>query len=566
MSDLFFLALRRLRAPLLALIFVYAVATFGMVLIPGQTPDGEPYRLSFFYAFYFVSFMGTTIGFGELPYAFTDTQRAWVLVCIYTSVITWLYAIGNVLRLVQDTTFQKAIKERAFRSSISRIDQPFYIICGFGETGRMINRGLSRLGILTVVIDYSEDSTRSLELEDLRFAPITLNADASAPENLLRAGLNKSVCKGAIAVTENDHTNLQIAVSCKLLNSAVPVICRSEIKDEADNMASFGTDAIINPFSTFARRLNMLAHKPDLHRVQNWLINQHSAEHLSDRPLPTGRWILCGFGRLGKAILENLRSDDIEIVVVDADPIASHAPEGAIVGRGTEAKTLKEAGIDQANLIIAASDDDANNLSALITAKQLNSDIYTIGRVSKEANQILFKQAYCDYIMRRSQLVANEVLTTISRPLVSKFIRYSGSLSDEDIAALIQSIEKLTQRHDPITVRLVLQKDRAPALVNHLESGQKLTIGEICYHETFENAHCLPLLLERNGVSHIMPASQFELQLNDQLLVCGNRKHLTLPERLKDNGELIDSLINKNPHHIPLLRWLSRKRNHSSMA
>ncbi len=42
-----------------------------MVLIPGMDDDGKVYHLSFFDAFYFVSYMASTIGFGEAPYTFT---------------------------------------------------------------------------------------------------------------------------------------------------------------------------------------------------------------------------------------------------------------------------------------------------------------------------------------------------------------------------------------------------------------------------------------------------------------------------------------------------------------
>ena len=62
--------------------------------------------MNFFHAFYFVSFMGSTIGFGEIPYAFTDAQRAWVLITIYTSVVAWLYTIGTLLSLIQDQAHQ----------------------------------------------------------------------------------------------------------------------------------------------------------------------------------------------------------------------------------------------------------------------------------------------------------------------------------------------------------------------------------------------------------------------------------------------------------------------------
>jgi Trk K+ transport system NAD-binding subunit len=518
--------------------------------------------MSFFHAFYFVSITATTIGFGEIPYPFTDTQRAWALICAYTSVVAWLYAIGNMLKLLQDPTFINAIAERTFAKNIKDIDQPFYIICGYGETGMFINQGLSQLGIQTVIIERNHERTNSLELEDLSLPAIILNADTTDPRNLEYAGLHHGKCAGIIAVTEDDHTNLMVAVASKLLNKNVPVICRSEIQDEADNMASFGTNVIVNPFLIFANRLNLMAHDPSLHHIQNWFINQHSAQHLTERPLPKGLWIICGFGRLGKSIEAILAKDGIEMVVIDPDPIQSGAPKGSIVGRGTEAKTLLEAGISDASVIVAASNDDANNLSVMITAHQINKQIYTIGRVNDEENQSLFMQANCDYIMRRSQLVANEVLTSISRPLVSKFIKYSSSLKDDSTERLIKEIDKLTGRHDPITWRLLLNAEQAPALTSHLEQGLPLSVGQICQNQLLPRSRCMPLLLQRGSVSHLLPSSDTPLMLDDELLVCGRRRSLLLPQRLRENSELIDTLINKNPRHIPLLRW--RRRNASA--
>ena len=568
MSDIFFLVLRRLRTPLILLIAVYAIATFGMTLIPGVDPNGQVWKMSFFHAFYFVSFMGTTIGFGEIPYPFTDTQRAWVLVCIYTSVIAWLYAIGNMLRLLQDETFQNALARGVFERSIRRIDETFYIICGYGATGALINRGLSELSLQTVIIDNNADKTRSLELQDFARVPIVLNADATEPESLLAAGINNPHCGGIIAVTHNDHTNLQVAVGSKLLKPQIRVICRSEIEDEAENMASFGTDDIINPFLTFARRLNLLTHKPLLHRVQNWFINQHSVEHIANeisrQGLPKGHWVLCGYGRLGKAIEARFNSkldnEDVKLVVVDIDPLESDAPISAIQGRGTEAKTLIEAGIKEASVVIAASNDDANNLSVLITAKQLNKKLVTIGRVSKEANHSLFVKAKCDYIMRRSQVVANEVLTLISRPLVTNFVRYSSSLNRDDTEQLINQVNHLTGNTPPVTYRLILDDENAPALASHIKSGRPLTIADITHNDLLPKADCIPLLLQRNSLSELLPKGEHTLELGDELLVCMKRDGTNLMQHMNHNEELIDSLINNNRHHIPLLRWMTRSK------
>ena len=564
MSDIIFLVLRRLRIPLILIISVYAIATLGMTLIPGKTPDGEIWYMSFFHAFYFVSFMGTTIGFGEIPYEFTDNQRVWVLVCIYTSVISWLYGIGTTLRLLQDETFLHAMSQQAFQLSVKRLTEPFYVICGYGETGRLINKGLSELGIQTVIIDINPERIRSIELENLSVDPIIMCADITEPHNLEVAGITHPQCQGVIAITNDDHINLQVAVASKLIHQKVNVICRSEIEDEAENMASFGTNVIVNPYLTFARRLSLLTDNPQLHKIHNWFINQHSTEHISEdilsTGLPKGKWILCGYGRFGKAIHELLDTDEIEIVIIDAHPENNNAPEHTIIGRGTEAQTLIQAGISDATVVIAASDDDANNLSVLITAKQLNNDILTVGRVSKEANHSLFISADCDYVMRRSQVVANQTLTIISRPLVTKFIKYSSSLDQENTNKLVRDISSLTNERNPVTWRLVINEKNAPAIARYMRNTGSLSIEQLTRHPDLPDIDAIPLLLERNGVSHLMPESTQALQINDEILWCCKRHVNTLAQRLTDNDELLDSLINNNTHHIPLLRWMSRRK------
>ncbi|MCK4704799.1 MAG: potassium transporter TrkA, partial [Gammaproteobacteria bacterium] len=127
--------LRRMRAPFLILIGVYSITILGMVLIPGVDDQGNVWRMSFFHAFYFVSFTATTIGFGEIPYALTDAQRLWALVTVYSTVIAWFFALGKILGLIQNKAFKDAVAINKFKNDIKALHQPFYLICGFGETG-----------------------------------------------------------------------------------------------------------------------------------------------------------------------------------------------------------------------------------------------------------------------------------------------------------------------------------------------------------------------------------------------------------------------------------------------
>ena len=50
-SASIFLVMRRMRAPLIVLIVIFAVSTVGLTLIPGQDSAGRPWRMGFFDAF-----------------------------------------------------------------------------------------------------------------------------------------------------------------------------------------------------------------------------------------------------------------------------------------------------------------------------------------------------------------------------------------------------------------------------------------------------------------------------------------------------------------------------------
>lgn len=275
--NIVYLILRRMRRPLLTLILVYAVAVLGLVLIPGQDDSGNLWHMDFFHAFYFVSFMSTTIGFGEIPYAFTGGQRMWVTFTLYCTVVAWIYAIGNLLTLVQNQTFQQAVRENLFARRIRRLPEPFYLVCGYGETGSELVRALTNRDRHAVVIDIDSDRVNLLQLENLRQHVPGLHADASLPAHLLEAGLKHPLCEGVVALTNVGEVNLKVAITSKLLHPEIKVICRAESRDIEDNMASFGTDYIIDPFDTFANHLATALQAPGLYLLHEWLSGMNEA-------------------------------------------------------------------------------------------------------------------------------------------------------------------------------------------------------------------------------------------------------------------------------------------------
>jgi Trk K+ transport system NAD-binding subunit len=524
MNRVIFLILRRMRAPLVVLIAAYAISIIGLVLIPGADAEGNPWRMDFFHAFYFVSYMATTIGFGELPYAFTEAQRLWTVIAVYLTVISWLYAIGKILSLVQDSAFRQAVVEQAFARGVRHIAEPFYIVCGYGDTGSLLVRTMVQRNMRVVVVDIEPERINELELEDLDLYVPGLCADASLSLTLNEAGLLHKHCVGVVALTDSDPVNLKIAITTKLLHPGIKVICRAETHDAEANMASFGTDRIINPYDTFAHRLALALHSPGTHLLYEWLTSVPDTELPLPLYPPHGTWLLCGYGRFGKAMKENLTHEGIATVIIEADPEGTGCSEFCVVGRGTEAETLIAAGVDQAVGIVAGTDDDANNLSIAMTAAQLNPDIFMVARQNKCDNDDVFQAALLDLVMQRSEIIARDILALLTTPLLDQFLRLILDESNEWANEQVSRLTAVTGELVPDVWSFHVDEHDAPALMRALAEGRRVLLGELSRdpRDRDRSLECLPLLLlRRNHEALLLPADDIHLEVGDELLFSG---------------------------------------------
>ncbi len=524
MNKVIFLILRRMRAPLVVLIVAYAVSILGMVLIPGTDAEGNPWRMDFFHAFYFVSYMATTIGFGELPYQFNEAQRMWTVVAVYLTVIAWLYAIGKILALIQDPAFKQAVVENSFARGVSHMREPFFIICGYGDTGSLLVRAMAQRNMRTVVVDTNPERINELELEDLHVYVPGLCADASLTLTLQEAGLQHRHCAGVVALTDDDQVNLKIAITTKLLHPGIKVICRAETHDAEANMASFGTDRIINPYNTFAQRLALALHSPGTHLLYDWLTGVPEAPLPVPLYPPHGTWLLCGYGRFGKAVKENLDREGVNTVIVESDPEGTGCAGFCVVGRGTEAETLRTAGVEQAAGIVAGTDNDANNLSIVMTAAQLNPDLFMVARQNKRDNHEIFQAALLDLVMQRSEIIARDIFAVITTPLLGDFLRLTLKQSNEWANEQVSRLTAVVGENVPDIWYFPVDDMHTPALLEVLDAAGHVRIDDLSRdsRDRDERLSCLPLLLMRKEQEAVLfPQGDVSLQPGDQLLFAG---------------------------------------------
>ena len=526
MHNVISLLLRRMRLPLIILISTYAISVVGLTLMPGIDDQGNPWRMDFFHAIYFVSFLGSTIGFGEIPYAFTGAQRMWTTFTIYAAVVSWLYAIGTILTVIQDRAFLRVLAFSSFARKVRRLQEPFYILCGYGDASRLLVRELSERCIHCVVVEKDREKIQDLVVEDLPDYVPGLNEDATNSNILIAAGLKRPNCRGVIALTGDDHSNLTIAITSKLLAPGLQVICQSDAKDSAANMASFGTDHIIDPFEIFASRFAMMFHSPSMYLVYEWMTAVHDAP-LSDfkRP-PTGTWVLCGFGRFGKAVRESIAIEGVKTRLIEADTEATGAPLDTVEGRGTEAITLLEADIQNAAGVIAGTDNDANNLSVLITARYLNPGLFTVARQNQQKKDPIFRAADIDLIMQPGTIVAQHILGLILAPLLGDFFRLTHNQNEEWANVLVSRIAGVVDEVTPETWELEISPRQAPAVSGCLIRRDKVLLKDICSNpkNRSELLPCVPLLIKRDGECILLPDMEECLQSGDQILFCGRQE------------------------------------------
>ncbi len=462
-----FLLLRRLRSPLIVLIVVYAVAVLGFTLITGVDDQGRPWRMGFFHAFYFVSFLGTTIGLGEIPYAFNDAQRMWALLSIYGTVVAWLYGIGQLLSTLQDPLFKRIVHENRVGNAVRRMREPFVLCCGYDDAGTLVTRELADHGIRSVVVDLRAERVDAVEVDELRMAVPALRADAIDPSALIRAGVTHPFCMATLALTGNDRTNLAITLTAKLLNPTREVVCVAHKHLDQASMAKAGADHIINPHDTFADRLVVAMRAPSLHVIYEALTTQTANAMGTPLLVPRGRWLVCGYGRFGRTVRRQLLREDIEVTVVDDKAPADEA-DGIVNGSAADIEVLRQVKAEAADAIVVATDNDTDNLAIAVMLRELNPAAFLVMRQNQRRNTPLFRALAADIVTLSGHVVAAEVLRHIRAPQLSYFLKLARQ---EDEAWAHGLLERMRERigHDTVEAwSLTIDARHTPAVVGAL--------------------------------------------------------------------------------------------------
>ena len=507
-TDAVFVLLRRMRAPLIVVIVTFSVNVVGMMLMPGQDAAGNPRHLTFFDSFYQMAITLTTVGYSEVPYAFSYPQRMWLTLSIFTLVIAWAYGIGVLLSALQDRAFQNALSKQRFRRRIRRLEEPFLLILGYGRAGQMVSRELDERHRRFVVIDSDQERIDSIAADAFTIDVAALQGDCQDPAVLGMAGLGLDNCQGVLALTDDDDANLAAVMSVMLLRPDLQVIASCVDSAVQYRMEDFGPAAVINPLDRYGGYLALAVHRPITYQLMTWLMDndQHRLPELRTG-MAEGRWVLCGDGEFAEQVAADLRAARLEVDQISTP--SERVQLGHAVG------------------VVVGTDNDMTNIAIAEHARIANPDAFVSVRQQDGMHQRLLTALDVDSVFVPTDLVAREALARIVNP---HFWRFIEEAVQQDETWAIQTRDELVRRCGhavPERDVITLSAAQAPAVVRWL-AGHDLSLGDLLRNPDDRDRplRAVVLLLVRDKELILTPQDGTALHEGDQLLLAGTEDGL----------------------------------------
>ena len=205
--------------------------------------------------------------------------------------------------------------------------------------------------------------------------------------------------------------------------------------------------------------------------------------------------IVVGGGRLGYYLLKALLNEGHEVLLLEkSDRICRTIIEemGSVCyrGDGCEAATLAEVGTSRADMMVAVTGDDEDNLVACQVAKHKYNVPCTIARIRNPQNEALFKKLGIDVTVSATDII-------------------------------IEAIERVVSTH-PLTHLLTLE-EKGQVIVDVKITPESTTVGKAVKELNLPKESKLALVIPHEGSAHV-PAANTVLQAGDQLIA------LTSPE------------------------------------
>ncbi len=213
--------------------------------------------------------------------------------------------------------------------------------------------------------------------------------------------------------------------------------------------------------------------------------------------------IVCGFGRVGWTAARALSQSRRGVVIIENDPerVLEAIAEGFLVldGDATRDEVLRDAGVERAWGLIAATGRDGDNLLMVLSARTLNDRLFIVSRSTTPDNESKMVRAGADRVVSPYQMGGRHMANIIMRPHITEFL-------------------------DGVTLETGVELWLEELIIN--ESAE--LAGKTVFDVDIRRRTGVNLIAVRKGATGAltMPDERTHLDAGDELIVLGTREQL----------------------------------------
>lgn len=194
-------------------------------------------------------------------------------------------------------------------------------------------------------------------------------------------------------------------------------------------------------------------------------------------------YIICGYGRMGRIICKELKEKNIRFVVIEknAENIPPEKEDLLIFeGDATKDEILKEMGIERAKGLISVLPTDAENLFVVLSARELNPDLFIVARAGEEGSEQKLLRAGADRVVSPYHIGGLRIAHTVLKPAVVDFIEFATKSGNIDL-----QMEEITVKDRSKLVGLTLDECGIGRDLGIIIVAIKKPTGDMKFNPTF---------------------------------------------------------------------------------
>lgn len=148
-------------------------------------------------------------------------------------------------------------------------------------------------------------------------------------------------------------------------------------------------------------------------------------------------YILCGAGRVGIRIIDELQKKNVDYVIIERD---EHAAEKlltrghlVLIGDATDETVLEGARIKKARALITAASGDPENVYIVLTARGMNPNLYIVARANDQAAERQLTRAGANKVVSPVLIGSHRMAQAALSPAVADFIELTTMTESLDL-------------------------------------------------------------------------------------------------------------------------------------